>query len=387
MKIIYFTTACEKEDYYLFCKNWYSSLNTSIQNLHNRLIRSLAMTHEVEVISTRPFSKKYCKLKMLQSDTIAEGKITWHYLQVKRNKVIRYLSARKQAKKILSKMNLKDCIIITDTLNPYLLNTSTMLAKKYNLPIIGICNNTPSAIRGTGRSYTNFLLSKGDNLSGYISLTSGLNKLFNQNNRANLTFEGIIESKFKESDMSVKYGKYIFYNGSLEEKYGVYDLIKAFKELNPDDVKLIITGYHAEYGDLDKAIDNHEGIINLGNISFDDILSFENHSLVNVNPRPYSEDYDRYLIPVNMIDYLGSNSLTLSVKNSKLQNYFSDDVIWINSSDVNDLVEGLRKALEMKGERDTYIKKALGDANKMYSMSAINRKTILFLKQFLKQKD
>ena len=88
-----------------------------------------------------------------------------------------------------------------------------------------------------------------------------------------------------------------------------------------------------------------------------------------------------------MIDYLGSNSLTLSVKNSKLQNYFSDDVIWINSSDVNDLVEGLRKALEMKGERDAYIKKALGDANKMYSMSAINRKTILFLKQFLKQKD
>ena len=55
MKIIYFTTASEKEDFNSFQENWTSSLNSFIQNLHNRLIRSLAITHEVEVISIRPF--------------------------------------------------------------------------------------------------------------------------------------------------------------------------------------------------------------------------------------------------------------------------------------------------------------------------------------------
>ena len=59
MKIIYFTTASSKEDYVSFSLMWDSSLNTSIQNLHNRLIRSLGMTHEVDVISIRPFSRKY----------------------------------------------------------------------------------------------------------------------------------------------------------------------------------------------------------------------------------------------------------------------------------------------------------------------------------------
>ena len=92
MKIIYFTTACKKEDYVSFSKMWDSSLNASIQNLHNRFIRALAVTHEVEVISIRPFSRKYCKLKKLEPETNQEGKITWHYLGIRRHKVSRYLS-------------------------------------------------------------------------------------------------------------------------------------------------------------------------------------------------------------------------------------------------------------------------------------------------------
>ncbi len=161
---------------------WDSSLNASIQNLHNRFIRSLALTHEVEVFSMRPFSRRYCKLKKLDAETKQEGKITWHYLEIKRNKLSRYPSVTKQCNKILSKMNLKDCIIITDTLNPNVLRNSTKFAKKYNLPIIGVCNNTPSSIHNTGKSYATSILSLAENLSGYITSTqiaSSLNDFIN----------------------------------------------------------------------------------------------------------------------------------------------------------------------------------------------------------------
>lgn len=388
MKIIYFTTACEKEDYISFSKNWNTSLNTSIQNLHNRLIRSLALTHEVEVMSIRPFSKKYCKLRGLPSALTNEGKITWHYLEIKRHKVARFLSAQRQAKKLLSKMNLKDCIILTDTLNPYILNSSTSLAKKFNLPIIGICNNTPSGIHNTGKSYTQFLLSMADDLSGYIAMTSGLNDLYNERSRASLILEGVNESKYKEFDTK-EYGKYIFYNGSLEEKYGVYDLIKAFNELNREDLKLVITGYHNfEESKFSSAIMGNPNIIHLGMLDADKILSLENGALMNVNPCPYTEDFDRYLIPVNMLDYLASNTITVSVKNNRLQKYFDEDCIWVNSSDEEDLVNGMKKALDMKkDEKNKIVKKAAMDMNKNYSMAIVNKKIILFLKQFLKQKD
>lgn len=388
MRIVYFTTACSKEDYISFTKNWNSTLNTSIQNLHNRLIRSLAITHEVDVISVRPFSKKYCNLRKLPSGTTQEGKITWHYLEIKRNKVIRYFSSERQAKKLIAKMNLKDAIILTDTLNPYILNSSVSIAKKYHLPIIAVCNNTPSGIHNTGKSYTTFLLSLADDLSGYIAMTPGLNDLYNEQSRASMVLEGIMEEKYNEIDVS-KYGKYIFYNGSLEEKYGIYDLIKAFNTLGLKDTKLLIAGYHNfEEKKFSKILEGNPDIEYLGMLTVDEMLSFENHSLVNVNPRPYSLDYDRYLIPVSMIDFLSSKSITVSVKNSKLQPYFSDSCIWINSSEKDDLVNGLKQALALsKDQRQQMIKKANSEAQKLYSMASVNRKTILFLKQFLKQKD
>ena len=386
MKIIYFTTALKKEDYAVFSSAW-ESLNTSIQNLHNRLIRALALTHEVEVISIRPFSRKYCKLKKLEAESKNEGKITWHYVGIKRLKLSRYLSVKVQCKKIMNSLELNDAIVITDTLNPNVLDNSTALAKKYNLPIIGVCNNTPSMINATGPSYTKYLLGKASNLSGYITLTPGLNELFNKSNRANMSFEGILDTKTVAKNKN-HYGKYIFYNGSLEERFGVYELIKAFKELDNPDISLYISGYHGNKEHLDRAIGDSHNIINMGMLQSDDVISFANQSLLNVNPCPYSEDFDRYLIPDNIVNYLNADSVLVSVRNRHFKKYFDNDAIWIKSNEIYDLLKGLKAALNMSNDkRSELIKKANVDANKLYSMQMINRRIILFLKQFLKQKD
>jgi len=386
MKIIYFTTAIKKEDYVAFSSAW-ESLNTSIQNLHNRFIRALALTHQVEVISIRPFSRRFCKLNHLEAETKVEGKITWHYVAVKRLKTLRNIGIRSQIKKIINGMELNDAIIITDTLNPNVLNTASMVAKRKNLPIIGVCHNTPSIINSTGPSYTKSLLSKASNLSGYITLTPGLNELFNKSNRANMSFEGILDSKVVAKNKN-HYGKYIFYNGSLEERFGVYELIKAFKELDNPEINLYISGYHGNKEHLNKAIDGSHNIINLGMLQSDDVIAFANQSLVNINPCPYSEDYDRYFISDNIVDYLNADSVLVSVRNRHFKKYFEKDAVWIKSNEIYDLLKGIKTALNMKKEeRSDLIKKANVNANKLYSMQMINRRTILFLKQFLKQKD
>lgn len=387
MRIIYFTTALEKEDYVSFCENWNGSLNTTIQNLHNRLIRALALTHEVDVISVRPFSKRFCKLKKLDAFTTQEGKITWHYLEVKRRKLFRANYIKRDAKKILLKLNLKDAIILTDTLNPYILKASTSLASDFQLPIIGVCNNTPSGIHDTGKSYTTTLHSMADNLSGYITQTSNLNELFNKYNRANITIEGVLEDKYKEQDVK-QYGKYIFHYGNLEEKFGVYELIQAFIELNNSDVNLVVAGYHANEEKMEKLSKFRNNIKYLGMISNDLMLSLENGSIFNINSRPYSEDYDRYLIPYNTLDYLNSKSLTVSVRNNILLKTFKDDALWLELGEKEELIEVMNKALQMSDkEKNEMIKKANIDANKLYSMSVVNHKLIAFLKQFLKQRE
>lgn len=387
MRIIYFTTACKKEDYVSFSKMWDSSLNASIQNLHNRFIRSLALTHEVEVFSMRPFSRRYCKLKKLDAETKQEGKITWHYLEIKRNKLLRYSTVTKQCNKILSKMNLKDCIIITDTLNPNVLRNSTKFAKKYNLPIIGVCNNTPSSIHNTGKSYATSILSLAEDLSGYIALTTGLNTLYNKYNRAYMTFEGILDDvvvKNKDNE----YGDFIFFNGSLDPNHGIVHLILAFRELDNPNLKLIISGYYPDNETLIKVIHGNQNVINLGNIPSDEVISLASHSLLNVNPLPFTEDFDRYYVPANLVDYFNSNSIVVSVRNRQFMKSFKDDAIWVEDCEIYDLLKGLKAGLSLtKENRADMIKKANADVNKLYSMSVINRRTILFLKQFLKQKE
>lgn len=387
MRIIYFTTAIEKEDYVAFCENWNGSLNTTIQNLHNRMIRCLSLTHEVEVISVRPYSRLHCKLKVLPASSKQEGKITWHYLEVKRKKFFRVNYIKQQAKKILSKSNLNDAIVLTDTLNPYLLKASTTLATRFNLPIIGVCNNTPSSIPDTGKSYTSYLLSIADDLSGYITQTSNLNELFNKHNRANITIEGVLDDKYKKINVS-KYGSYIFYYGNLEEKYGIYDLIQAFIELNRKDINLVVAGYHADENKMSRLTAFRSNIKFLGMINADLVASLENNSVFNINSRPYTEDFDRYLIPYNTLDYLNSQSLTVSVRNKILMNYFKEDAVWLDLGGKEELFDVMQKVLKMnEKEKKEIIKKANMDANKLYSMSAVNRRLILFLRQFIKQRE
>ena len=65
MRIIYFTTAQDEKDYRSFMNLWKIALNPSNQNFHNKLIRALAIENKVDVISIRPFSRKYMKVKKL----------------------------------------------------------------------------------------------------------------------------------------------------------------------------------------------------------------------------------------------------------------------------------------------------------------------------------
>ena len=88
------------------------------------------------------------------------------------------------------------------------------------------------------------------------------------------------------------------------------------------------------------------------------------------------------------MDYFNSNSIVVSVRNRQFMKSFKDDAIWVEDCEIYDLLKGLKAGLSLSKEnRADMIKKANADVNKLYSMSVINKRTILFLKQFLKQKE
>ena len=152
MKIIYITTSLEENDYNEFNKLWTVSLNPSNQNFHNKMIRSFALQNEVEVISIRPFSRAKCKIKVLKSSINKVGNITYNYLKINRNKFFRIISLKKQVKELIEKIKTEDSVLVTDTINPKCVLITNYIQKKYHLPAIGICTDSPSNITGTSNT-------------------------------------------------------------------------------------------------------------------------------------------------------------------------------------------------------------------------------------------
>ena len=127
------------------------------------------------------------------------------------------------------------------------------------------------------------------------------------------------------------------------------------------------------------------GSLFLGTIPGYRTLQYEMNAIANINPRPYSEDLDRFSIPSKTIEYLSSGRPTISVKNTKLQKDFSEDIIWSKSSKPEDLANAMNRVLELtEVEQENLGEKAKSRVSALYSLSSINKKLDIFLENFLR---
>lgn len=383
MKIIYITTSLEENDYIEFNKMWTVSLNPSNQNFHNKIIRALAINNEVHVISIRPFSRAKCSINVLKASEKQCGNITYHYLKISRNKFFRLPSLKVQSKNILRKIGVDQSVIITDTINPKCVYVTNYLQRFFAVPAIGICTDSPSNITGTNRSYTMFLLKRCQRLDGFITLTEGLNLLFNQNNKKHITIEGVVESKDIEVETPIK-GKYIFFGGALLPRYGVYNLIEAFKSIDNKSISLIICGHHADEERIQNAIQDDSRIKYLGTLTIKEVLAFEKYALANINPRPFTQDLDRLSIPSKTLEYLASGALTISVRNTELEKAFKDFAIWAKSGNPDDLNKAMVEAINMdEKDRKKIANLAKNVAISNYSLEKISELITDFSSSFI----
>ena len=382
MNIIYFTTSQESDDYNEYVKAWSYPINSSTQLIHNRLIRSLALHHHVDVVSMRPFSKQDCLVKALIRSERVTNRIHWHYLSVRRSKIGRFSFMWAQTEKILRNVD-KDSLIITDTINTNVFQLASYAAKRKHMSLLGVCTNSPSNITGTNRSYSLKVLKLAKNLDGTIALTPALNDLYNEKGKPSIVIEGLVEDRLPLPGEN-KYGKYFFYSGSLYEKYGIYNLIQAFNEMELPDYKLLICGHHEGKTFLE-AIRRKKNIRYLGSLTNEECLMLQQNAVANINPRPFNEDLDRFTVPGKCFEYLNSSRPMISTKSSRLVKVFQQDAIWMKTGSVEEIKEAINTLLDLdKDEQDYLGKKAHERAQSYYSLSNVGLKLDDFLKTFFK---
>ena len=142
-KFIYFTSAMDNESFKEYLEGWSVSPNLSNQNFHNKLIRSLAIKHDIDVISVRSINKNY-KKKVLEAKIVKEDNIYWKYPLVKRSRIDKRMKLFKRIKAI----SMQDSkYIFVDTLNMSLLRNAIKYRERFGMKIIGIVTDNTNTIR------------------------------------------------------------------------------------------------------------------------------------------------------------------------------------------------------------------------------------------------
>lgn len=355
-RVYYFTNATSQSLFKNYLKNWKVSPNLSNHNFHNKLIRAISIYDKVEVISIRPINKNFAYKKLPQL-VENEANISWRYTMVSTNRFAKVLFLNKRINKVASQIN-NDDIVIVDTLNLSLLKSAIKFAKKANAKVFGVCTDNPNNISFTSNYYKDNLMKLGRSLDGYIVLTEAINDLYNINKKPYILIDGVSE-EYESSDSPIMKDKYIYFGGSLMKEYGVFNLIKAYKELDLKDIKLVLCGHHVNMNELNSAIKDNKNIVYLGPVSYEDNLNLIKHALFSVNPRPINPLIDEYSIPSKTLECLSLGVLNVTVSNNLLKKNYEDSIIWAKSANCDDLKEAIKEALNLtKENKEKLIKKA-----------------------------
>lgn len=318
----------------------------SIQKFHRLLCEGLAQNGaDVKTISSIPMSRTISNRIIWFDKKQNVNGVEYNYIPFFNLKIIRQISTFI----CTIFMTIKECIkekkekvFICDLLNTTLSSTVLILSKLLKFKCIAIVTDLPRDIGGKfsiSKKINQVLQNKYD---AYILLTEAMNEVVNEKNKPFVVIEGIADSnmKQKENNIENKYKeKVCIYAGGLYEKYGVKNLVEAFKLLKQNNVSLHIYGSGELEEYLNKIEDNR--IKYFGVVENEKIVDEEIKATLLINPRFSNEEYTKYSFPSKNIEYMSTGTPVLTTKLPGMPKEYYKYIYCIE----DESKEGIKKAL------------------------------------------
>ena len=127
--------------------------------------------------------------------------------------------------------------------------------------------------------------------------------------------EGIADDSAASEPMAPIKGlpeRYILYTGTLQYRYGVGELISAFKELNDRKIGLVVCGDGEAAEEIAALQSENPRVRYLGVLPPSKISSLRNGAAILVNPRKNEGEYTKFSFPSKMMEYLSSGVPTVA---------------------------------------------------------------------------
>lgn len=249
-----------------------------------------------------------------------------------------FLDALTYAKKMDS--NIKTCVIVPDL--PQYMNTDKNVTLLYKIA------------KKIDERHIKACLSK---IDFYVLLTEQMNEYIKADKY--VVMEGISTefsceslSEKREQDQSEKR---IVYTGTLNERYGVKNLVDAFELIPDSNLKLILCGNGDSESYIKQAQDRDKRIVYKGNMSRTEVLKIQHDATILVNPRQNTEDFTKYSFPSKIMEYMSSGTPIVLYKLDGIPKEYDDYLTYVSGDSVEDLaktiIESLGEPLQVRIQR------------------------------------
>lgn len=220
-------------------------------------------------------------------------------------------------KEELKRSNQKNYVIIYALHSPFLFS-AVLLRKRIACSCV-VVPDLPEFMQGEGRFLRrigkridrliiNFCLKR---LDCFALLSPYMREKLPIENKPWVLMEGIYDSSSLPEGIEKNKEKTILYTGSLSRRYGILELLEAFRGIDGDNYRLWICGDGDGKKDVIQNADRDPRIIYFGIVSHRQVLELQKKATVLVNPRSSAGEYTMYSFPSKTMEYLASGTPTI----------------------------------------------------------------------------
>lgn len=149
-----------------------------------------------------------------------------------------------------------------------------------------------------------------DAIDGFVLLSKYMCDLLPINNKPWVVIEGMYKEAY---DQTVEYHnkKVIMYSGTLAERYGIMNLVNAFKLEILSGYQLVICGTGGCADTISNLSKTYKNIVYLGQRERSEVLDLQRHASLLVNPRTPEGEFTKYSFPSKVMEYFASSVPTM----------------------------------------------------------------------------
>ena len=186
-------------------------------------------------------------------------------------------------------------------------------------------------------------------ITGFVLLSQQMQDRLSLNNKPSIVIEGIYkDSKCSKPSKDENY-KILLYTGSIEERYGVKDLLEAFTLIKGDHYRLWLCG-NGDLSMVNEYMSKDYRIVYHGSLPHTTVLEMQQKASLLVNPRHSYEEFTRYSFPSKTMEYMASGTPTLMCQLQSLPKEYYPYLFFFKNETVDGMSRRIKELLDTSSD-------------------------------------